>query len=96
MSFQDINLGTMLIFSSVGESDYKETVMSLDGSYRFPDNPVRVQAQYANSISSLGNKSREGNAYNLYAYYQYDNNGGPYADVSYNRVNPRIFCFHLF
>ncbi len=96
MNFQDINIGTMLIFSNVGESDYKETIMSLDGSYRFPDNPIRVQAQYANSISSIGNRSREGNAYNVYAYYQYDNNGGPFADVSYNRVNPGFFASTYF
>jgi len=96
MSFQDINIGSMIILSNVKESEYKETIMSFDGSYRFPDNPIRFQAQYANSISSIGNKSSEGNAYNLYAYYQYDNNGGPYADLSYNRVNPGFFASTYF
>lgn len=96
MNFRDLNVGAMFINSKNYSTEYNENILSLDGSYRFPDNPVRLQVQLVNSATSLPGKSSRGTAYNLYAYYQYNDAGGPYADVSYNRVNPGFFASTYF
>jgi hypothetical protein len=88
MNFQDINIGSLVIYSRNAGRDYTENILSFDGSYRFPKNPLRFQAQFASSATSAGRQSAHGTAYNLYGYYQYNDAGGPYGDVSYNRVNP--------
>ncbi|MEO8664598.1 MAG: hypothetical protein ABI462_03800 [Ignavibacteria bacterium] len=85
---KDLNLGSLFIYSKNQGSEYEEKILSFDGFYRFPKNPVRFQAQFANSWSKTGGFDAEGAAYKLYTYYQYNDAGGPYADVSYNRVNP--------
>ncbi len=95
-NFQDANIGALFIHSKNFGTDYNENVMSFDGTYRFPKNPVRLQAQFVNSVTSLENKGDHGTAYNLYGYYQYNDAGGPYADVSYNRVNPGFFASTYF
>jgi hypothetical protein len=75
----DFSVGSFLLLSNDKSIDRKEKVLSIDGQYRFPRNPVRFQGQYASNF--------EGNAYELYSYYQYDNSGGPYADLMYRRVD---------
>lgn len=96
-NFKDLNIGSLVIFSKNFDTKYNETILSLDGFYRFPDNPVRFQAQFANSLTSGADRQGAvGTAYNLYGYYQYNDAGGPFADVSYNRVNPGFFATTYF
>lgn len=75
----DFSAGGFLQYSNDKSTNKKEKVVSLDGQYRFPKNPVRIMGQYASNF--------EGNAYELYSYYQYDNSGGPFADLMYRRVD---------
>jgi len=84
---KDFNLGSLFIYSKNDSAAYEEKILSFDGFYRFPKNPLRFQFQYANSWNSTSSIKQEGGAYNLYGYYQYNDAGGPYADVSYRRVN---------
>jgi len=78
-SSSDFNLGGFFLYSKDRTKDYQERIFSFDGFYRFPKNPVRLSGQYATNLS--------GNAFNLYGYYQYNDNGGPFADVMYNKVD---------
>lgn len=84
---KNFNLGSLMIYSKNQSSKYEEKILSFDGQYRFPENPVRVQFQYANSWNNDGGSNQSGAAYQLYSYYQFNDAGGPYADLSYNRVN---------
>jgi len=84
---KNFNLGSLFIYSKNEGAAYEEKILSFDGFYRFPKNPVRFQFQYANSWNSTSSIKQEGGAFNLYSYYQYNDAGGPYADVSYRRVN---------
>lgn len=84
----NFNVGGMFIHSQRKADDYKENIASFDGFYRFPFNRVRLGVQYAKSFNEYaGNINRQGDAYNIYGYYQSDDAGGPYADWGYNRVN---------
>jgi len=78
----DFSLGSFFLYSKDKSNDYRERIISLDGFYRFPQNRVRLMGQYVTNL--------EGNAYKLYAYYQYDESGGPYADLSYTRVDNKF------
>ncbi|MEO6695336.1 MAG: hypothetical protein ABIO41_09050, partial [Ignavibacteria bacterium] len=84
---KNFNLGSLFIHSKNEGTKYEEQIVSFDGFYRFPKNPLRFQFQYANSWNSIAGAKQEGGAFNLYSYYQYNDAGGPYADVSYRRVN---------
>ena len=84
---KNFNFGSMYIHSNNFGTKYSEDILSFDGLYRFPDNPLRFQFQVANSWNKQEGIDLEGAAYKLYGYYQYNDAGGPYADVSYNRVN---------
>lgn len=75
----DFSIGSFVLLSNDRNKDRKEKVLSLDGQYRFPENPVRILGQYASNF--------DGSAYELYSYYQYDNSGGPFADLMYRRVD---------
>jgi hypothetical protein len=75
----DFSIGSFLQYSNDKSTDRKEKIVSVDGQYRFPHNPVRFMGQYASNF--------EGNAYELYSYYQYDNSGGPFADLMYRRID---------
>lgn len=84
---KNFNLGSLFLWSKNYGIGYDENILSFDGLYRFPTNPVRFQFQYANSWSKDESLDHEGSAYRLYSYYEYNNAGGPFADVSYTRVN---------
>lgn len=84
---KNFNVGSIYINSSNEGTDYKENILSFDGLYRFPENPLRFQFQAANSWNKQEGIDQEGAAYKLYAYYEYNSAGGPFADVYYNRVN---------
>lgn len=84
---KNFNLGSLYIHSNNDGLKYTEDIVSIDGLYRFPKNPLRFQFQYANSWNKKDGLNQEGAAYQLYSYYQSNEAGGPYADVSYKRVN---------
>jgi len=97
MNFRDINIGSLFIHSKNFVTGYNEDVLSLDGTYRFPNNPLRFRAQFANSATTpIPGQSSQGTAYYLHGFYQYNDAGGPYADISYNRVNPGFFASTYF
>lgn len=87
LNFKNFNLGGMYIHSKNEGTAYQENIMSFDGFYRFPDNPLRFGAQFVNSWNSTNDNPEEGSAYNLYGFYQFNDAGGPFADFGYNRVN---------
>jgi hypothetical protein len=66
-----------------GRTNVSEHILSLDGFYRMPTNRLRFMGQFA---SNVGDKN-SGQAFMLYNYYEYNQSGGPYWDLSYNRVN---------
>lgn len=84
---KNFNVGSLFINNNNKGFDFNENVLSFDGFYRFPENPVRFQFQYANSWNRFGNIDKEGSAYQLYTFYQSNEAGGPFGDISYNRVN---------
>src|SRR5690606_1410705 len=62
-------------------------IISGDFFYRFPLNRFRFGGQFAHSNSSLAGVDNNGNAMELFGYYQYNDNGGPYADYGYSRAD---------
>ena len=93
---QNFNIGSMILHTDNRGLDFNENVLSFDGFYRFPENPVRFQFQVANSWNTERGAEKEGLAYQLYTYYQRNDAGGPYADLSYNRVNPGFLAITAF
>lgn len=87
MNFKNSTLGGMFIHSANNGTLYRENIVSFDGFYRFPENPLRFGAQFVNSWNSVPGREQEGSAYNIYGFYQYNDAGGPFADFGYNRVN---------
>ncbi|MBX7042451.1 MAG: hypothetical protein K1X85_06065 [Ignavibacteria bacterium] len=87
LNFKNSTLGGMFIRSLNNGTLYRENIVSFDGFYRFPENPLRFGAQFVNSWNSVPGREQEGSAYNLYGFYQYNDAGGPFADFGYNRVN---------
>jgi len=82
-NFRDFNIGSMFIYTHDGRTDVNEQIISIDGFYRMPANRLRFFGQFA---SNLG-PNKNGQAFQLYNYYEYNQSGGPYYDLSYNRVN---------
>jgi hypothetical protein len=87
-SSSDFYVGGFFLYSKDRTNDYQERIFSLDGMYRFPKNPLRLMGQYATNLS--------GSAYKLYGYYQSNDDGGPYADVTYNKVDKNFNASTLF
>lgn len=84
---KNFNIGGLGIFSKNYGTTYEEKILSFDGLYRVPETRVRVQGQFANSWNKESGYNQEGSAYQIYSYYEYNDAGGPYADVYYTRVN---------
>lgn len=83
----EFKLGSMFIYSEDLTNNYNERVISGDFFYRFPHNRFRFGGQFAHSNSSLTGLGNNGNTMELYGYYQYNDNGGPYADYGYSRTD---------
>ena len=82
-NLKDLSVGGMFIYTMDGRTNVSEHILSLDGFYRMPTNRLRFMGQFA---SNIGDKN-SGQAFMLYNYYEYNQSGGPYYDLSYNRVN---------
>lgn len=83
----EFKIGSMFIFSENSTTDYNERIVSGDFFYRFPHNRFRFAGQFAHSNSSQSGVDNNGNALEVYGYYQYNDNGGPYADYGYSRTD---------
>ena len=88
LDFTDFSLGGFFLSSNDNKNNIQERILSIDGRYRFPKNRIRLMGQYASNF--------EGNAYNLYAYYENSDNTGPFADLFYNRVDKNFSASTLF
>jgi hypothetical protein len=82
-NFKDFNLGGMFIYTNDGRTNISEHIVSIDGFYRMPANRLRFFGQFASNLGA----NKNGQAFQLYNYYEYNQSGGPYYDLSYNRVN---------
>jgi hypothetical protein len=82
-NFKDFNFGSMFIYTFDGRTNLSEHILSVDGYYRMPANRLRFMGQFASNVGDKNN----GQAFQLYNYYEFDQSGGPYYDLSYNRVN---------
>lgn len=82
-NFKDFDIGSMFIYTKDGRTDISEYIFSLDGFYRMPTNRLRFFGQFA---SNLGNNNN-GQIFKIYHYYEYNDAGGPFYDLNYNRVN---------
>lgn len=90
--YKDGNIGGFFIYSKDKTIGDQQRVMSFDGSYRFPTNPLRFYGQFASNFN--------GNALKAGGFYQFNNQGGFYADWAYTRVDqdfraPTYFSFQL-
>lgn len=83
----DFSVGGMFIYTKDKSNDYDEKVLSFDGFYRFPKNPIRMGFQYAKSYNETSGQTTNGDVYNYYGYFQSNDAGGPFADWGYYRVN---------
>lgn len=77
--YKDGNIGGFFIYSKLRALGEQQRIVSFDGSYRFPTNPLRFFGQFASNM--------EGNAFKGGGYYQFNNQGGFYADWAYTRVD---------
>jgi hypothetical protein len=80
---KDFTFGSMFLYTYDQRLEKQDRVLSFDAFYRFPRNPVRVNAQY---VRNFNGENNSGEIYNIYGYWQYNDAGGPYADASYRRV----------
>jgi hypothetical protein len=86
--FSNLSLGGFFLASNETKSNSHERIISIDSRYRFPDNQIRLNGQFVSNF--------DGNAYNLYAYYEGSGNEGPYGDVFYNRVDKNFEASTMF
>lgn len=94
-NFQDFNIGGLFIYNQQTLNDstkFNEKLISIDGKINLPSR-FRLIPQIARSINDSGYGA---NMYNLYLYYEQNNNGGPYMDASYTRYDSNFVVTTLF
>lgn len=82
-NFRNFNLGGLFIYTKDGRTNVREHVLSFDGFYRMPANRLRFQGQFATNLADKIN----GQAFQVYHYLEFNQQGGPYYDISYDMVN---------
>jgi len=82
-NFKDFNLGGLFIYTNDGRTNNSENILSFDGFWRVPLSRLRFFGQFATNLGGNPN----GQAFMLYNYFDYNPSGGPYYDLSYNRVS---------
>jgi hypothetical protein len=83
LTMKDFNLGGLFIFTNDGRTNVQEHIASIDGFYRVPNSRLRFFGQFATNVGDKIN----GQAFQIYNYYDYNPGGGPFYDLSYNRIN---------
>lgn len=91
-NFQDFNIGGLFVYSHDTLGRYSEKVASIDGKIMLPSR-FRFVGQFARSFTNVG---KGGNVYSGHLYYEYNNSGGPYMDVNYNRYDSAFRSTTLF
>jgi hypothetical protein len=79
----DFNVGGIFIYTDDRITNTQEKVLSVDSRIYLPYR-LRFIPQY---VRTIDNKGDPGNAYSAYLYYEFDNSGGFYGDVSYSRYD---------
>ncbi|RPI16904.1 MAG: hypothetical protein EHM58_10865 [Ignavibacteriae bacterium] len=80
--FPGFNAGATFLYMKNKVTDVEEKVFSVDGKINLPSR-FRFLPQYIRSYRN----GIAGNAYSAYLYYEFDNTGGPYCDISYTRYD---------
>jgi hypothetical protein len=81
-NLKDFNIGGMFLYANNRLTKTIEQVYSVDGKITLPSR-FRFIPQYIRSYSN----GIAGNAYSMHLYYEFDNAGGPFADIGYNRFD---------
>ncbi len=84
-NFADFNIGGLFLYTENKLTHTIEKAISFDGKINLPGR-FRFIPQYIRSY----NNGVAGNAYNAYLYYEYDNSGGVYGDLSYARYDDKF------
>jgi hypothetical protein len=79
----DFNIGGLFIFTDDRVTNTTEKIISADARIYLPYR-LRFIPQY---VRTIDNKGDPGNAYYGYLYYEFDNSGGFYGDLSYLRLD---------
>jgi hypothetical protein len=91
-NFQDFNIGGLFVYTHDTLGKYSEKVASVDTKINLPLR-FRLLGQFARSFNTLG---KGGNLYNAYLYYESNNAGGPFCDLSYARYDSTFRSTTLF
>ncbi|RPI18851.1 MAG: hypothetical protein EHM58_03715 [Ignavibacteriae bacterium] len=81
-NFPGFNAGALFLYTKNHMTNVEEKVISIDGKITLPSR-FRFIPQYIRSYSN----NEPGNAYRAHLYYEFDNSGGPYADLIYTRFD---------
>jgi len=79
----DFNIGGIFIYTDDRITNTAEKILSLDSRIYLPYR-LRFVPQYVRTIDNQGDP---GNALSAYLYYEFDNSGGFYGDLSYSRYD---------
>ena len=79
----DFNIGGLFMYSDNHVTSTQEKIIGIDGKVYLPYR-LRFIPQYVRTYNSNGDP---GNAYYGYLYYEFDNAGGFYSDLSYSRYD---------
>jgi hypothetical protein len=79
----DFNIGGLFIYTDNSISNTAEKILSVDARIYLPYR-FRFIPQY---VRTMDNKGDPGNALSAYLYYEFDNSGGFYGDMSYTRFD---------
>lgn len=80
--FPGFNAGGLFLYTKNKATNVEEEVISVDGKISLPSR-FKFIPQYIRTYSN----GVAGNAYEAYLYYEFDNTGGPFCDISYIRYD---------
>ncbi|HRE39756.1 MAG TPA: hypothetical protein PLG90_00345 [Ignavibacteria bacterium] len=77
----NFTVGGAMIYTNNPSQNYQDKILSIDGNYRFTTNRFRFYGQFVRNFEG------DGNAFTAGGFYQYNNQGGPFADWGITRVD---------
>lgn len=81
------NLGATVMVADDPVNDHEERVVSVDGRFNLPSRFV-FQPQIITNT--------DGQAYNMHLFYEYNQQGGPFADLIYRKFDRKFDALTLF
>lgn len=81
-NLKDFNIGGMFLYINDKLTHTIEKAFSIDGKFNLPSR-FKFVPQYIRSYSN----GIAGNAYSMHLYYEFDNSGGPFGDLTYSRYD---------